>query len=257
MAASFALFCRQCFYQSPRLYTRRITTNRYYYNRSLRSGSVRLLSSVCTKECCCSRPRTCWKCHSNLFGHADFFCPSCDVIQPPEGDANYFEIMDRPEGFRIDTEVLTKDYRDLQMKLHPDRFSLQAEEEQNFSALQSSVVNQAYRTLLKPLSRGLYLLKIHGESIEEGDISSCNAKFLMEIMEINEKIEDASNDKNIQVIEDENNAKIQRCTHDVAEAFEEGNIMAAKEHLCKLKYYTNISNQIKDRKASLLLSGDH
>lgn len=58
----------------------------------------------------------------------------------------------------------------------------------------SSFVNKAYSTLSHPLKRGLYMLKLHDISIPE-ETDNINSKFLMEIMEINEEIDDAMNDE--------------------------------------------------------------
>lgn len=52
----------------------------------------------CTNECCKDNHHVlkCWKCNAvHVHGHPEFFCRECEVIQPPEQDATYFEIMDR------------------------------------------------------------------------------------------------------------------------------------------------------------------
>lgn len=48
-------------------------------------------------------------------------------------------------------------------------------------------MNKAYDALLKPVPRALYLLSLHGESLEEGDIT-LEPEFLLGIMEVNEEI---------------------------------------------------------------------
>lgn len=49
-------------------------------------------------------------------------------------------------------------------------------------------MNKAYSTLINPLERGLYMLKLNGFSIEESK-KEVDKIFLMEIMERNEEIE--------------------------------------------------------------------
>lgn len=54
-------------------------------------------------------------------------------------------------------------------------------------------MNNAYSTLIHPLKRGLYMLKLNDITISE-ETDNMNAEFLMEIMEKNEEIEDAGDD---------------------------------------------------------------
>lgn len=58
----------------------------------------------------------------------------------------------------------------------------------------SSLINKAYNTLSNPLERGLYMLSLNNVSIPEGT-TSLEPEFLMEIMERNERVEEASADK--------------------------------------------------------------
>lgn len=68
------------------------------------------------------------------------------------------------------------------------------QEEKQISEELSSLVNKAYSTLLDPLNRGLYMLKLHNITIPEGT-TSVDPEFLMDIMEINEEVESASKDR--------------------------------------------------------------
>ncbi|XP_071480795.1 uncharacterized protein [Diadema antillarum] len=158
-------------------------------------------SGVKYVRCSSSTTRTCWNCHAVLSGnlsasagHEDalrpsiaFFCQSCSMIQPLDEDLNHFQILGVEEKFDVDIADLTSRFRNLQRVLHPDKFGNTSKMEQSFSALQSSAVNKAYKVLLKPLSRGMYLLELHGHSIEEGE-SGIDPAFLMEVMEVNEEL---------------------------------------------------------------------
>lgn len=62
------------------------------------------------------------------------------------------------------------------------------QEEKIISEEYSALVNKAYSTLINPLERGLYMLKLSGFSIEE-DTKEMDKTFLIEIMERNEEIE--------------------------------------------------------------------
>ncbi|KAI3372601.1 hypothetical protein L3Q82_023072 [Scortum barcoo] len=133
----------------------------------------------------------CWNCREPLEETPAFFCQSCKVVQPPEEGASFFKMMGCDCTFTLDAQELQKRYLQLQRSLHPDNFSQKSVKEQEFSESQSALVNKAYKTLLKPLSRGLYMLELQGMHIEEGTDSGADSVFLMELMEINEALDEA------------------------------------------------------------------
>ena len=45
------------------------------------------------------------------------------------------------------------------------------QDEQDLAARESSLINQAYRTLKDPLKRSIYLLELAGHPLEEGTVS--------------------------------------------------------------------------------------
>ncbi|KAL2767592.1 iron-sulfur cluster co-chaperone protein HscB isoform 2 precursor [Daubentonia madagascariensis] len=106
-----------------------------------------------------SSPR-CWNCGSpGGGGRGDgFFCSQCRALQPPDPTRDYFSLMDCNRSFRVDTAKLQHRYQQLQRLVHPDFFSQRSQTEKDFSEKHSTLVNDAYKTLLAPLTRGLYLL---------------------------------------------------------------------------------------------------
>lgn len=62
----------------------------------------------------------CWKCGAE---RKDLFlCRNCKIIQKPPEDQNYFRIFGFQEKFDIDQLQLTKQFRQLQNIVHPDKF---------------------------------------------------------------------------------------------------------------------------------------
>lgn len=61
--------------------------------------------------------------------------------------------------FEVDPSSLEARYKDLQKRLHPDRFSVASPQEREHSADQASVVNQAFDTLKRPLKRAHYMVR--------------------------------------------------------------------------------------------------
>jgi molecular chaperone HscB len=88
---------------------------------------------------------------------------------------NYFEVFGLPEKLRIDTAALEKQFYTLSRKLHPDRFASRTVEEQEEALRQSSLLNDAYRTLKDPILRTQYLLKLEGVELEEQSKAATDA----------------------------------------------------------------------------------
>jgi molecular chaperone HscB len=88
---------------------------------------------------------------------------------------NYFEVFGLPEKLRIDTSALEKQFYTLSRKLHPDRFASRPAEEQEEALRQSSLLNDAYRTLKDPVLRTQYLLKLEGVELEEQSKAATDA----------------------------------------------------------------------------------
>ncbi|XP_069614709.1 iron-sulfur cluster co-chaperone protein HscB isoform X2 [Ranitomeya imitator] len=188
----------------------------------------------------------CWSCQTTVTG-PQLFCPSCSCIQPPDESKDHYQLLDCDRSFNIDVRELQRKYRNLQRLLHPDYFSQKSQRERDISAKQSSLVNKAYNTLLSPLSRGIYLLSLHGITITEGTEGGVDAPFLFEILEINEKLNDIKNEAEIEEIGTFVQDKCQSLIENVRNAFEKGDLEDAKMLLIKMKYYSNLLDQVKKK----------
>jgi molecular chaperone HscB len=80
---------------------------------------------------------------------------------------NYFEFFDLPRRLTLDVAALEKQFYTMSRRLHPDRFAAKPVAEQEAALAQSSLLNDAYRTLKDPISRTQYLLKLEGVELEE------------------------------------------------------------------------------------------
>jgi molecular chaperone HscB len=106
---------------------------------------------------------TCWSCGTMRAVH---FCNSCGKVQPPV-PVDYFTFFGFPRKLNLDTAALEKEFYALSRKLHPDVFGQAKEQERSWSLEQSSMLNDAYRTLKDPIKRTEYLLRIEGIELEE------------------------------------------------------------------------------------------
>jgi molecular chaperone HscB len=80
---------------------------------------------------------------------------------------NYFEFFSLPQKLTLDVVALEKQFYTLSRRLHPDRFAAKPVAEQEAALAQSSLLNDAYRTLKDPILRTQYLLKLEGVELEE------------------------------------------------------------------------------------------
>jgi molecular chaperone HscB len=94
------------------------------------------------------------------------FCSSCGKVQPPV-PVDYFTFFGFPRKLNLDTAALEKEFYALSRKLHPDVFGQADTQERTWSLEQSSMLNDAYRTLKDPIKRTQYLLRLEGIELEE------------------------------------------------------------------------------------------
>ncbi|NXL70084.1 HSC20 protein, partial [Leptocoma aspasia] len=120
--------------------------------------------------------------------------------------------------------------------------------EQHYSEQHSSLINKAYQTLLNPLSRGLYLLELRGVELTQETDSDADSAFLMEIVEINEKLAEPKNKDNLEEIGTLIKVKQEELTREVTSAFERDDLQEAKKLLAKMKYFANLEDKLKAMK---------
>lgn len=105
-------------------------------------------------------------------------------------------------------------------------------------------MNKAYQTLLKPLSRGLYLLRLNEEHLEKE--AQMDPEFLDEIMTRNEEIIEAETLDEIAALGDRNQIVLDDLVRRISQAFGANDTAHAKELLLRLKYFSNIDDKIKE-----------
>jgi molecular chaperone HscB len=105
----------------------------------------------------------CWSCAAQVQSH---FCNSCGKVQPPM-PADYFSFFGLSRKLNIDLAALEREFYKLSRRLHPDVYARSSEQEQGWSIEQSSMLNDAYRTLRDPVERTEYLLGLEGVKLEE------------------------------------------------------------------------------------------
>jgi molecular chaperone HscB len=107
--------------------------------------------------------QSCWSCGTMRAVH---FCDACGKVQPP-APVDYFTFFGLPRKLNLDVTTLDKDFYQLSRKLHPDVNARTGGQEQEWSLQQTSLLNDAHRTLKDPITRTQYLLQLEGVELEE------------------------------------------------------------------------------------------
>lgn len=105
---------------------------------------------------------------------------------------NHFELFGLPPAYALDSSRLESSYRELQGRVHPDRFATAPEAERRVAMQWAARANEAYRTLKDPVGRARYLLALKGFDTGEESNTAMPPDFLMQQMEWREAVAEAS-----------------------------------------------------------------
>jgi len=100
---------------------------------------------------------------------------------------NYFEFYGIHESFNSDQAALKKKFYELSKLYHPDFYAGEDEAKQQEILELSTLNNKAYQVLSDPARRMEYVLRLHN-LVSEGAKPQLPADFLMEMMDINERL---------------------------------------------------------------------
>lgn len=103
---------------------------------------------------------------------------------------NHFELFGLPVAFDINGDDLASRYRELQRRVHPDKFASASDQERRLSLQLTAQVNEAFQTLRDPVRRGRYLLSLRGVDVDAETDTVMDPAFLMEQMEWRENLEE-------------------------------------------------------------------
>jgi molecular chaperone HscB len=119
----------------------------------------------------------------------------------PDFTRNHFELLGLPMTFAIDNGRLDRGYRELQTRVHPDKFAAASEAERRVAMQWATRANEAYRTLRDPLARARYMLALKGFDTGEETNTSMPPDFLMQQMEWREAAAEARAERDVRGLE--------------------------------------------------------
>ena len=194
--------------------------------------------------------RTCWSCGGETSA-ADALCPHCGKVQPPQPAGSRLDkfaffgaqpSFDEPPG-------LDERFRALSRKLHPDRFARASAQERRFSLEQTTLLNDAYKTLKDPVRRAEHLLALRGVAGEP----KMSPDFLEETLDDREKLAEAKESgSGVEDLARGVREKRDRTLSQVRELMQNGgDLSAAAELLARMRYYARYLDEVEGRAAEI------
>ena len=107
---------------------------------------------------------------------------------------DHFELFGLPPRFSIDLDALERAYKDVQARVHPDRFAAGTAAERRVAMQWATRANEAYGTLRSPQRRAAYLVERAGTPINAEANTAMPPAFLMQQMEWREALDEARAD---------------------------------------------------------------
>ncbi len=112
---------------------------------------------------------------------------------------DHFTLFGLPASYALDGARLDQAYRDVQARIHPDKFVHAGAAEQRLSMQWATRVNEAYQTLRRPFDRANYLLQLQG--IQAMDSSVMPMDFLERHMDWSEELAQARGERDVAALE--------------------------------------------------------
>jgi molecular chaperone HscB len=193
---------------------------------------------------------TCWNCRGQTTA-GDPICPSCGKVQPPASAGTGLDkfaalgvepSFDEPAG-------LDDKFRALSRKLHPDRFARATSQERRYSLEQTTLLNDAYKTLKDPVRRTEHLLSLRGIR----GAPKMSPGFLEETMDDREKLLEAKmSGEPLDALASGVREKRDRTLRAVRELVQKGgDLQEAAELLARMRYYARYLDEVEGRSAEL------
>lgn len=149
-----------------------------------------------------------------------------------------------PNGpFSIPLPALRKEFLQIQSLHHPDKHPNEPAHSKALAL--SALINNAYKTLADPLLRAQYLLLQNYDidvMSEDNSAHASDSETLMEVMEAQERIEDAETQAQVDEIRVENAKRIEETVRALGKALEQDDAAAATRECIRLKYWRSLAD---------------
>ena len=161
---------------------------------------------------------------------------------------NYFELYGMPVNFQLDTSELARRHRELMSRFHPDKHVQSDGLNKKQVAQMAALLNESYTTLKSPIKRAAYLLSLVGLDDKADSETSNDGAFLMQQLELREKVEQASEAEDPFLALDQARDMAKQIESELYQEFEKSYVAEqyteARAAWVKLKFFTRLHDQI-------------
>ncbi len=169
--------------------------------------------------------------------------------------SNFFELFDLPVSYDVDLSKIQQHYMALQKQVHPDKFANGTDQEKRLSMQQTSWINEAQATLKDPVLRATYLLKLKGTDINLENETTMDAVFLMQQLELRERLENIRNEDDPLDVLDGLSKELKSSIDDMmkgfSQSYEADQIDDAREWIRKLQFMQKAIKEINTLSADI------
>jgi molecular chaperone HscB len=160
---------------------------------------------------------------------------------------NHFDLFQMPARFAIDAAQLDAAYRELQGRVHPDKFAAASDPEKRVAMQWATRANEAYKTLKSPLRRAAYLCELHGIDLGIESNTSMPPAFLMQQMEWREALDEARSTRDmaqLEALEQSLNAVRREMTGRIGELLDQSQFDQAGQRVRELMFVEKFGEEV-------------
>jgi molecular chaperone HscB len=160
---------------------------------------------------------------------------------------NHFALFQMTPAFAINAAALDAAYRELQGRVHPDKFASATDTEKRVAMQWATRANEAYQTLKNPLKRAAYLCELNGVDLGIESNTAMAPAFLMQQMAWREALDDACDARDLGALdklEGELRAERKRQLDDIAALLDSGQYAQAGERVRQLMFVERFGEEV-------------
>jgi molecular chaperone HscB len=160
---------------------------------------------------------------------------------------NHFDLFQMPARFAIDAAQLDAAYRELQGRVHPDKFAAASDPEKRVAMQWATRANEAYKTLKSPLRRAAYLCELHGIDLGIESNTAMPPAFLMQQMEWREALDGARSTRDmaqLEALEQSLNAVRREMTGRIGELLDQSQFDQAGQRVRELMFVEKFGEEV-------------
>jgi molecular chaperone HscB len=175
----------------------------------------------------------------------------------PSLASDHFTLFGLPARQSIDGALLAERRRELQSRVHPDRFASEGAAAQRIAMQWAVRVNQAWQCLKDPLSRAAYLCGLLGQPIDAERNTAMPAGFLLQQMAWREALDDARDEAAVRQLADMVAAEEAQRLARLTLLLDEGSdVVAAAGEVRALMFVQRFRSDLEDRLQADADTGD-